>query len=683
MRAIQSTPLVARNGRLLGILTTQWAAPHNPDEHDLWRIDLLARQVSDLIEAARSGETLRESEERFRALNETSPIGVGVSSAEGLLLYANPAYERILGYDHDELLGKRASDLYLNPEVRMSWLETLKAGGTVTDVEIRLKRKDGVPVWVSINASNINYRGRQAVIGTIQDISERKQAEELRRALAEQEKFRLGAAVEQASDSIVMVDLDGTIRYVNAAFESLNRVTRDKAVGRSYFEFLPTQSPEVGNIREAVARGRPWRGHLAGAIAGSGPVEVEVTISPALDPAGKVAGGLVTEKDVTRENALQSQVRQAQKMDALGTLAGGITHDFNNILGTIVLNTELALLDLDPANPARRSLPLVLQAAGRGKELVKQIITFSRQRTWEKKPVEIAPIISEGLRFLRATLPKSSPIQESIDAGSGVVLADPSHINQVLVNLCQNAALAMKNGGRLEVALAPVEVGEAMTLRHPNLRPGPYVRLSVSDTGCGMTREVRERIFEPFFTTRRKGQGSGLGLAVVHGIVRTYDGEITVKSEPGKGSTFNVYFPRLDSEALAAGVEKEEGAQTGEERILLVEDEAAQRQTLGQGLGRLGYEVTARADGRSALEAFKKSPAAFDVVITDQIMPRMSGLELAAKITALRPGLPVILCTGFSEKVNGEGMARSGVLGLLMKPFTLREATRLIRKVLG
>jgi PAS domain S-box-containing protein len=520
------------------------------------------------------------------------------------------------------------------------------------------------------------------VLGT--DITPIKRAEELRLVLIEQEKLRLGAAVEQASDSIVIADLDGTIRYVNAAFETINRIGRRQAIGRSYFEFLAGMSPAAGDIRQAMAARRPWRAVLTGAVQDGRPVDLDATISPIKDPSGALIGSLITEKDVTREIALENQVRQAQKMEALGTLAGGITHDFNNILGTIVLNTELALLDLEPTAPARLPLPLVLQAANRGKELVKQIITFSRQRAWERKPLEIVPVVKEVLKFLRTALPKDISIHEAIDDASGVVLADPSHIHQVLVNLCQNAALAMDvGGGRIDVRLAPVEIDEALAVRHPNLRPGPYVQLTVSDTGCGMTKDVRDRIFEPFFTTRAPGKGSGLGLAVVHGIVGSYNGEITVASEPGRGSTFHIYLPRLLGEKPAASAEDDAGPEPGQDRVLLIEDETAQREGLERGLRHLGYRVTALADGRSALAALKDDPAAFDLVITDQIMPMMTGLELASAISALRRDIPIILCTGYSEKVSSGVAGESGVREILMKPYTIREISRLIRKVLS
>jgi PAS domain S-box-containing protein len=519
-------------------------------------------------------------------------------------------------------------------------------------------------------------------IGMVHDVTERRKTEELRHALDEQERLRLGAAVEQASDSVVIVDLDGTIRYVNAAFESINRIPREKAVGRSYFGFL-AGDPAAKDIRESAAQGIAWHGPLTRSIPEGRPVELEVTISPAIEPSGKVIGGLITEKDVTQENALQRQIRQTQKMEALGTLAGGITHDFNNILSAIIINTELALLDLDTSNPARRPLPTVLQAANRGKELVKQIITFSRQREWDRKPLEVAPVIKEAMRFLRSTLSKDVVIDETIAHDCGVVLGDPSQIHQIIVNLCQNAAQAMRDrGGDLEVKLEPVDVDKAMVARHPDLKVGPYVRLMVADRGCGMTNELMERIFEPFFTTREPGGGSGLGLAVVHGIVKSYNGAITVYSEPGKGSVFSVYLPRLEKETLASVAAKPLRAQKGNERILLVEDEEAQLKSTARLLERLGYCVTGKPSGRTALTAFKRNPAAFDLVITDQAMPRMSGLELASALAKVRSDIPIILCTGFSEKIKGDITGRDGIREFVMKPFSLQEISRIIRRAL-
>ena len=364
--------------------------------------------------------------------------------------------------------------------------------------------------------------------GITQDVTERKQAEALRQALAEQEKLRLGAAVEQASDSVAMVDLDGTIRYVNAAFESINQIPREKAVCSSYFDLLSGESCGEA-IREAIAKGRlvAWAADAVDSRWTSGRARSNDLSGqrphreshrgpdhrkgrhprerpPAADPPGPEDGGL---GDPGRRDHPRFQQHPRRDRDQHGARPSRPR----------------------PPHPARMSLPLVLQAANRGKELVKQIITFSRQRAWERKPLEIVPIVKEGVKFLLSTLPKDIAIHETIDGGSGIVMADPSHIHQILVNLCQNAALAMKEGGGdLEVKLEPAEVDASMVARHPDLRPGPYVRLTVADTGCGMTKELMERIFEPFFTTRGPGGGSGLGLAVVHGIVKSYNGAITI-----------------------------------------------------------------------------------------------------------------------------------------------------------
>jgi PAS domain S-box-containing protein len=640
----------------------------------------------DITERKSAEEALGESEARYRLIFETANEGIWVTDGERRTVLVNQRMADMLGYSVDELLGRFPAEFLCAGQepVALKTRQELSAGET-THYEFKFRRKDGSDLWVISSASPVRDREGRLIstISMLTDITERQKTEALRQALAEQDRARLGAAVEQASDSVVIFDLDGKIRYVNAAFESVNQLSRERAVGHSYFDLL-AGDPSAAALRTAIGQGLAWHGPISRAIPDGRTIELEVMYSPARDPAGTIIGGLVTARDVTRVNALQEQVRQAQKMEALGTLAGGITHDFNNILGTIVINTELALLDLDPSDPARRPLPVVLQAANRGKELVKQIITFSRQRAWERKPVDIAPVVREGLGLLRSTLPKDILLRETIGDACGVVLADPSHIHQILVNLCQNAALAMRDGGerQLDVELGPVEVDAAMAIRNPDLKPGPYVRLTVADTGCGMTPETMERIFEPFFTTRERGSGSGLGLSVVHGIVKSYGGAIAVRSRSGQGSVFNIYLPRLGEDVQAARTGPAPQPARGQARILVVEDEEAQRTSLARGLERLGYGVAAEPDGRSALAAFRKDPDAFDLVITDQIMPRMSGLELAAELTKVRPGVPVILCTGFSENVNDGTVGTSGIRELAMKPFTITEISQLVRKVL-
>jgi PAS domain S-box-containing protein len=633
--------------------------------------------------------SLRESEERLKRAQEMAHLGSWeLDVPQNRLTWSDEVY-RIFGLTPGEFGATYEAFLEaVHPDDRVAvheaYSRSLREGCDSYEIEHRIIRRNDREIRIVFEkCEHVRDPSGRVVhsVGMVHDITENRKSEALRRALAEQERLRLGAAVEQASDAVIMLDLDGRIQYVNAAFESINRMFRDGVVGRSYLELI-NGDPAESAIRDAIAKGTAWHGQLIRPGPDRRPVELEVTISPTTDPSGRVLGGLVTEKDVTQENALQRQVRQAQKMEALGTLAGGITHDFNNILGAITINTELALLDLDLSHPARRPLPTVLQAANRGKELVKQIITFSRQREWQRRPLEVAPLIKEAMKFLQTTLPKDVTIHEMIHPRCGTVQGDPSQINQIIVNLCQNAAQAMPEGGELDVRLDPVEVDTTLAARHPDLKPGPYVRLMVADTGCGMAREIVERIFEPFFTTRGPGGGSGLGLAVVHGIVSNYQGAVTVYSEPGKGSVFSVYLPQVNEEAQAPEAAEPPTLLGGRERILLVEDEPAQRESLALSLKRLGYRVTPRASGRSALSVFKESPDAFDLVITDQTMPHMSGLELAAAIVKIRPNLPIVLCTGFSERVNGDVVGKKGIREFAMKPFTLQEISTVVRKAL-
>jgi len=653
-------------------------------------IDHVLGISTDVTELKRAEDALRQSEKRLARAQEMAHLGSWEwDVAQNRVIWSDEVF-RIFGLKPKEFEATyEAFFETVHPEDRAALDEafsrSLRQGREAFEFEYRIIRRDnGETRFVHTKSENARDENGRIVrsIGMVHDITEQKRTEALRQALDEQERLRLGAAVEQASDSVVMFDLDGAIRYVNSAFEAMNRIPRDGAAGRSYFDFFAGH-PSGPEIQSAVARGESWRGPVSRRVPDAGTIDLEVTISLAKDPSGTVIGGLATETDVTQKNALQRQIRQAQKMEALGTLAGGISHDFNNILGAITINTELALLDLDLSDPARAPLPIVLQAANRGRELVKQIITFSRQRAWERKPLEIAPVVKEGLGLLRSTLPKNVSVRERIDPRSGTVLADPSHIHQILVNLCQNAALAMMDrGGDLEVGLGPVEVDAFMAVRNPDLKPGPYVLLTVSDTGCGMESDILDRIFEPFFTTREQGKGSGLGLPVVHGIVKSYDGAITVQSQPGKGSVFGVYFHRLDGAAPAAAIEPQVQAVGGRERILLVEDEETQRTSLARGLEHLGYRVTAAAEGRSALAEFRRDPGSFDLVITDQTMPKMSGLEMASALAKIRPDLPVILCTGFSEKVDEGTVGRHGIREIVMKPFTITEITQAIGKAL-
>jgi len=387
--------------------------------------------------------------------------------------------------------------------------------------------------------------------------------------------------------------------------------------------------------------------------------------------------------DITERKRMEKELRQSQKMEALGTLAGGIAHDFNNILMPITLNTELALRSTGEPDKVPEKLTYVLEAAQRGRELVKQIITFSRRKEQKREPIRIAPVIKEALKLLKSSLPTTIELRENLENDSSeIVVADPTQIHQILMNLCTNAAHAMrKGGGVLEVSLASMEVDENTAPLHADLHVGPYLRLTVSDSGEGMDRETMERIFEPFFTTKERIEGTGMGLAVVHGIVKHHGGAITVYSELGRGSAFHVFFPRMEGSQDKKHISPTD-VPTGSEHILLVDDEEPVLRSEQSMLESLGYAVTVSAESEEALQVFRTQPNGFDLVITDQTMPSMTGSELSRKLMHIKRDIPIILCTGFSETVDEDKARAEGIRELVMKPFTTKEMAETVRRVL-
>jgi CheY-like chemotaxis protein/anti-sigma regulatory factor (Ser/Thr protein kinase) len=345
----------------------------------------------------------------------------------------------------------------------------------------------------------------------------------------------------------------------------------------------------------------------------------------------------------------------------------------------------MALSKVPRESPVRRDLEHVLNAGSRATDLVRQILTFSRETELERKPVPVAPLVKEALRLLRSSLPTTIDIRQdiAISPKESVVLGDPTEIHQVLMNLCTNAAHALRaKGGILSVGLSGVEADSSFVSRHPGMRVGPHVRLTVSDTGHGMDAATMERIFEPYFTTKEAGEGTGLGLAVVQGIVRSCGGAVTVYSELGQGTTFHVYLPRIEGE-IAPEPRPAESLPTGDERILFVDDENALVDLGRQMLESLGYDVVARASSLEALETFRVQPDAFDLVITDLTMPALTGIDLAKELMAIRPDVPIILCTGFSELINGKQVKEAGIREFVMKPYATRNFANTIRNVLG
>lgn len=387
----------------------------------------------------------------------------------------------------------------------------------------------------------------------------------------------------------------------------------------------------------------------------------------------------IEEGEVERLGLLQ-HLQRSQRLEAIGTLASGIAHDFNNILAVMIGCTELALLQIPQDSQSSRNLEMVLSAGKRAKDLIKQILAFSRQSEEERKPIQISHTVKEVLKFIRASMPTTIDIREDIDSEVGNILGDPVQIHQILMNLCTNAHHAMTGeGGVLEIKLAPVNLRHGDAVPHPDLKPGPYTRVSVKDTGCGMDKATMAKIFDPYFTTKEKGVGTGLGLAVAHGIVQNHGGAITVESGPGKGSVFSLYFPAIQKEVAARKMIRGD-IPTGHEHILLVDDEQVLLDMGRQMLEHLGYSVVARTSSVDALALFTAHPDRFDLVITDMTMPDMTGDRLARELMRIRKDIPVVVCTGYSERILDE--QAMGIRAIVMKPVLMAKLARAIRGVL-
>ena len=518
------------------------------------------------------------------------------------------------------------------------------------------------------------------------EIGERENIESALRESRE----RLKILFDFAPDGYCMLNLKGEIIEGNRSLEILTGYNREELIQKNIFNLnLIASDPhsQAHRIHQESVKGHPWGpGEFAISRKNGDPATVEVHSHPVIIK--NETSILVMLRDVTERNAqakireeLEKQLAQGQKMEAVGTLAGGIAHDFNNILSAIIGYTELSRMDAPPGSPLHENLSQINTAGLRAKDLIQQILTFSREHDTEIKPVPAGALIKESLKLLRASIPKTIEIRQDITS-EAFTLANATQLQQILMNLCTNAAHAMgTQGGILEVTLTDTEIDPSSAGQDINLPPGYYLLLTVSDTGCGMPPEVVQRVFDPYFTTKPKGEGSGLGMAVVHGIVRRYQGAINVTSEQGQGTTVKVYLTR-QAKAGTGIEEKPMPLPTGTETVLLVDDESQLVAIEQQMLTRLGYQVTASEDSVKALEIFRAQPEAFAVVVTDMSMPKMNGAELTRAILAIRPDIPVVVCTGYSAGLTRENALSFGVYDILMKPISMQSLATCIRQAI-
>ncbi|NLD38038.1 MAG: DUF3365 domain-containing protein [Desulfatiglans sp.] len=487
-------------------------------------------------------------------------------------------------------------------------------------------------------------------------------------------------AVEQ---SIVATDLNGKIVYCNPYSEKIYGWKRSEVIGHEMMRLMIPDAYMDEGLKDhvRVLEGESWSREVFVKNQSGKIFPALVSASPVYNEKGEITGGIAISIDLTEKKKLEAQLQQTQKMEGIGILAGGIAHDFNNILAPIILHSQIAMDDIAPDNPLQASMKEIYRAAIRARELVRQILTFARKGQDSRIVLRASLAVKEAVKFLRSTIPATIEINFEMNTNNDAILANPTHINQIVMNLCANAAYAMKeNGGIITVTL---DNGDEKDGDRPgcDLPPGQYLRLSVIDTGPGIPPDIIDRIFEPYFTTKGPGEGTGLGLAIIHGIVKSYEGGIAVETSPDAGTTFFIYLPLANEKAVMVEDNKTE-VKKGKERVLFVDDEEAAITAMKKILARLGYTATTSNSSRDALKIFKDNPAGFDLIITDMTMPGITGLQLVKEVRAIRLDIPVILCTGYSDQIDDEKAQMAGVNEFMIKPVSMFDIASAIRRVL-
>ena len=599
--------------------------------------------------------------------------------------YVSQGCVALTGYQTDEFTGTGsrvpyASIIHADHRARV-WDEIQEkiSKGASFELEYSIVHRDGTLRWVWERGVKVPGDSPSAVCleGFVTDITyKRKQESQLR---------QLAMVIDQAAESIVITDEIGEIEYVNPAFETITGYLKEEVLGQNPRILNSGEQDPVFYQRfwQTISSGKAWRGRFMNIKKDGSGFTQEGSVTPVLDSNNQIVNYVAVMLDISEEILMEEQLSNAQRLEAIGTLAGGIAHDFNNILFPIVGLSELLQEDLPINSPLQSHVSKILKASMRAKDLVKQILSFSQQDHMEPKAIRLHPIVKEVLKLMRASLPSTIKIEQDIKQDCPPVLADPTQIHQIVMNLTTNAFHAMEDtGGVLKITLTHEKV-KTMKTEHFTMMMHEYcVCIAVSDTGEGMEKGVRDRLFEPYFTTKAKGKGTGLGLSVVHGIVEKHNGVVEVESRLGAGTTFKVFFPCLTDNSIPEVPCEKENLQGGTERILLVDDEVLIISTVKQQLDRMGYRVTVRTSSIEALEVFRKQPADFDLVITDLTMPNMTGDRLTWEIKRIRPDIPVILCTGFSDKINPEKALAMGIDEYILKPVIRKDIDAVIRKVL-
>lgn len=650
-----------------------------------------------------------------------SPVPAAIIGLnDGLFVDANESFLKLYGFERDKVVGHTSAELniYLDPKERDMLFRILRERGAVTNHELMGRGKMGTPITLLFSANVIRVQDRDLIIAFAMDISARKETEK---------KLKDSEAMFARAQEMAHVGYwagyspPGDVYWSDETYRIFGFSPREREITVPFFydRILPEDRRLVENtINEAIKTQTAFENvfrivrpdgsirwvHGKGEVSSSEDTDLlrvfgtilditerkmieqelrasrdlfESRVEERTEELQKAYNQLLSE--IKQRHQVEDRLAQKQKMEAIGRLAGGIAHDFNNMLSVIIGNIELAMDDIE--GPARQYLKNILNASERSRDLVRQILTFTRKSEAQRKPLHLVPLLDETISLLKGSLPSTIQIRSIIRTRSDMILANASQIQQILMNLATNAAHAMENGGILTISLEKIVVRNGDHFPDPDLKPGHYLKLTVSDTGAGIPEQIRSQIFEPFFTTKEPGSGTGMGLAVVFGIVKGNEGTITVESKPGKGTAFRIFLP------LAGDIPEDErispgNLPTGSERILVVDDEPSVVAITSQSLRRLGYKVTTAKSGTEGWKKFEAHPRAYDLVITDHVMPEMTGMRLAEKMLTVRSDLPVILTTGYSEMVSAEKAKEHGIRDFLMKPVMRSDLARTVRRLL-
>lgn len=645
----------------------------------------------------------KQAQENLKLIFNNTPNILVLVKDDGRVEMINHKGSVLLNKEQDEVIGLLGGEVFnclnsyegegcgCNPEcsncpVRTKVMSTFERGRSRIEEPGQmtfLVQGSELTIDLLISTSKLEVDGCQKVLLSLTDISTQKQAE---RELQFQSML-LG----HIQDHITATDTQGKIVYVNEAVLKNLQYKRENLIGQSISIYGDNPSKGITSLQiiEKTMELGEWHGEKV-SYASNGSERVMDCRSRLLRNEDATPSGTVRiSTDITERKKLEERIQQAQKMEAIGNLAGGIAHDFNNLLSPIIGYSQMLRDEFPSGSQASKNLSQIFLAGQRGSELVKQILAFSRQTDHQMTPVRVQNVVKEAFKLTRSTIPTNIEMELKVQTDCGVVQADPTQVHQIAMNLITNAfhAISYPPNSRNNSGIISIQVKEQIlhkgTSQIGSLDPGKYIVLTVSDNGMGIPPNIQAKIFDPYFTTKEKGNGTGLGLAVVYGIIKEFKGRITVQSEPGQGATFSVFLPLMPQyESPNSALDPEKITGVGTERLLLVDDEEAIVQLNKQTLERLGYHVQTRTSSVDALEAFRANPNVYDLVVTDLSMPHMTGVQLAQELLAISPGLPIILCTGFSEKLSEEDVKKIGIKALVMKPVVRSDFSRVIRAVL-